>query len=83
MAKIKPIKNLIVNDIPITTNTNWKNLYNTDKAAWFAYTLFMNSAYPAYLKNEVFLRYGVQKISITPSDHIKYQKERNEHPEWF
>jgi hypothetical protein len=81
---IRPIQKLIINDIEINDDTDWKSLYDNDKdAEFYAYDLYRNNAYPNYLKREVEKRYGKQKWVIIPSNHKKYSTERKENPEWF
>lgn len=78
--RIKPIKKLFVNGVELTEKSDWTKL---NKAEFYAWDLFTVSAYPAYLKREVQERYGPQDIVTVPSNHIKYRKQRLEHPEWF
>lgn len=80
---LRPIKRLVVNGIEINNKTDWKQLLEKDEAAWYAHDLFINSAYPAYLKRQVEKRYGTQIFIIEKSNHLKYKKHYLEHPEWF
>jgi hypothetical protein len=83
MKTINPIKKLIVNNVTINHKTDYNALYLTDKAAWYAYTLYINNAYPAYLIAEINSRYGKQDIIIEISKHNKYKSEQLSNPEWF
>ena len=80
---MRPIKSLTVDKINIDAKSDWEEIYKISEPAWYAYHLFMTGAYPAYLKREVESRYGKQDITINVSNHVSYQKEKLNNPEWF
>jgi len=83
---IGPVKEVRINGLVINSKTEWNPIWGDDeyKAEFYAYDLFVHHAYPRYMKSVIEERCGKQKnLTIVLSNHIKYKRERVEHPEWF
>ena len=83
---IGPVKEVIINGLVINSKTEYNPTWinSGQDAEFYAFDLFIHHAYPRYMKSEIEKRCGKQKrLTIIPSNHIKYKRQRIEHPEWF
>ena len=72
---------IFIGRIEINHKTSFDDVKDDD-VLFKAYELLQNNAYPRYAKEEL-LKITTDNINIIVSNHMKWNKEKRDNPEWF